>query len=774
MDVTYDSKALSLPAEVAATGGSISNFHHKQTVFHDEIRCDDANTFQHAAREAGNIDEVPATWTYKCVGKCSRSATNCVEELRAQIAHLRATADDVVMKRETGTGLVNKGSGILFPGKQQSAGCSRSPAWDGIEESSSWFSGTVSGVPAPNFSNLFDVPTKGFVLIDSWERILVSKLDGTISHAATNVAWRLTGVEVQCTDNDDETKPWAEQTSLQNGQKGRFRYECQLPQLGTKQDVLAQQLFAIGALRNARVLSAVMCCVELYHTAAKLLEMRDRTMATGLETRVGSLRTVNGVSFPKIPIKGDCLPPKLSGYATCPNADFERLCDREAAAGAMRNTSVMAMSLAYDRGVYGGSIAGMWAIMDSGFMYDYSTGNFSQKLGKRIGDAFITVRDVDTGNAALNAHLLDIVTVISCNFTAIKAKAALEDERKIKSQPCIAVWDDLAAVARYRMADAAFGHVWYDSPNDQRSLVLGGLGCALHDLIDIGPDVACAEVSNIIPSLTGGDLSVEALRSVYIGLVATLEWCAENDPFNPTGLAILFTHWWQLCNLRHRPVALMSRIEPSPKYAVCPDKLTSEPTFNCITRHNGMAFIEGQAVIDEQRRELARIEASLEAAGVTDLDGVISKLVHPVLDYTDNQDTCLPVEVTYCTEVLEAAISRRHSEKIKALWKLLLVMWKCGAIWMAVIANTQYAHQGLTNCDRGRDDYNASTWGKAGVPAEAEEKEEKGDTSAAEHNESVQSETTRAHWSMSKWHRLVERLLPADSKAVVARGISGR
>ncbi|KAJ2976676.1 hypothetical protein NQ176_g4813 [Zarea fungicola] len=283
---------------------------------------------------------------------------------------------------------------------------------------------------------------------------------------------------------------------------------------------------------------------------------------------------------------------------------------------------------------------------------------------------------------------------------------------------CFALWDDLAAVARYRMADAAFAHVWYDSPNDQRSLVLGGLGCALHDLIDIGPDVSCGEVSNIIPSLTGGDLSIEALRSVYTGLVATLEWCASNDPFNTAGLAILFTHWWQLCNLRHRPVALMSRIAPSPEYAVCPEKLTSEPTFAAISHDNGIKFTTGQAVIDDQRAEVERIRAMLDEADVTDLQGLIDKLVIPVLDYVEGKETCLPIEIEYCTDVLQGTMSRRHSEKIHALWALLLVMWKSGAIWMAVIANTQYAHQGMTNCDRGRDDYDATTWGH--VEAEPE------------------------------------------------------
>ncbi|TQV94121.1 hypothetical protein V2A60_002817 [Cordyceps javanica] len=750
MDYTYDSKALNLP-DSATTGGSASNFDREQAVFYDEIGCLDAKTFSEAASEAANVSESPAAWTYKCIGKCKRPAGGCVEHLRAQVAALRATADDVAKKHSNGVGLINNGSGLLFPGKQKSAGCSRSPAWDGLEESSPWFPGKVSGVPAPNFSALFGVYTQGFVLVDYWERIKVSKLDGTISYAATDTAWRLKGVEVQCVDDDEETEPWATQTSLEGGREGRFKYQCQMPRLGTAQDTLAEQLFAIGALRNARVLSAVMCCVELYHTAAKLLEMRDITMRTGRETRVGGLRTtMDGVVFTKVALKGDQLPPKLSGYATSPTPDFEDLCRREGATGAMRNTSVMAMSLGYDRGVYGGSIAGMWAVMDSGFMYDYSTGNFSRKLGRRIGDAFAAVRAQDTGNAALNAHLLDVVTVIACNFTALKAKAALEDRRKLRSRPCMAVWDDLAAAARYRMADAAFAHVWYDSPNDMRSLVLGGLGCALHDLIDVGPDVACGEVSNLIPSLTGGDLSAGALRAVYVGLVAALEWCAEHDPFNTTGLAILFTHWWQLCNLRHRPVALMSRVAPSPAYAVCPEKLAAEPTFACITRGHGLRYVEGQAVLDDQRAELARVEAALAAAGVTDLDGLIRKLVRPVLDYADGKDTRLPVEVAYCTDVLDANLAREHSHKIRALWALMLIMWKSGAVWMAVLANTQYSHQGLTNCDRGRDDYSASTWGKA-IPGADKD-------AGAGASGSGRPESSSVQWLMSKARRLAQKL----------------
>ncbi|KAG8410552.1 hypothetical protein J3459_017087 [Metarhizium acridum] len=233
-----------------------------------------------------------------------------------------------------------------------------------------------------------------------------------------------------------------------------------------------------------------------------------------------------------------------------------------------------------------------------------------------------------------------------------------------------------------------------------------GTGCAVHDLIDIGPDVSCGEISNIIPSLTRGDLSLEALWSVYVGVIAAVEWYAKNDPFNTGALAILFTHWWQLDNLRHRTVALMSRIAPSAEYAVCPEKLLLAPTLSTFTSQNGVTYNTGQLVMDSQRVELDRIEES----GFKDLQGVITRLVRPVLDFADGRDSRLPVEATYCADVLEACLSRKHSEKIRLMWRLMLVMWKCGAMWNVVLASTQYTHQGFTNCDRGRDDYKDKTW----------------------------------------------------------------
>lgn len=726
MDPTYESKDWHLPA--LATGGSVSNLDRKQAIFLDDIDSDDSQTFARAVQSAPPaLSKSSIIRELKCAGSCKSPEGSCIASLQNLVSQATTAAETVA--QTWSQNLKNKVDGtstkpfvpqVLFPGTQYCGGCSRSPAWDAIELPSQWFPrqdqrrrAGVTRVSTTNLSKLLDGPaTLGFVLTERWVSKKVRKLDGTISHSAVSAAWTLVQADIQCLPEAEKSETWAEQSlepfaNESGGTEAMFRYQGHIPVLGCPQDELAYQMFAIGLLRNARVLSNVMCSVELYQTAAKLLGMRDSTMASGLDTHLGGLRTsIKAAKFPKLLLRGP-LPPKLSGYATCPTDAYNALCDREKLKGGMRNTSLFAMALGYDRGVYGGSIAGLWALMDSSFMFDYSTGTFNTHLAEKISNTFAVVRGHDTGNVELNDHLLDIVTVVGCNFTALKAKAALEDSRQsLQSQPCVAIWDDLAALSRYRLADAVFCHVWYDCPGDEASLAMVGTGCAVHDLIDIGPDVSCGEISNIIPSLTRGDLSFEALWSVHVGVIAAVEWYAENDPFNTGALAILFTHWWQLDNLRHRTVALMSRVAPSPEYAVCPEKLCSAPTFTTFTSDNRLTYQTGQLILDNQRVELDRIEEQ----GFEDVQGVIKRLVRPVLDFADGKDSRLPIEVTYCADVLEACLSRKHSEKIRLMWRLMLVMWKCGAMWNVVLASTQYTHQGFTNCDRGRDDYTETTW----------------------------------------------------------------
>ncbi|PHH74169.1 hypothetical protein CDD82_5059 [Ophiocordyceps australis] len=739
METTYDTRLQHLPP-VAMTGGSVGNLERKQAIFSGDIGCGDATRFIQATKKAPRVSYPSAERTYSCGAKCkdSREEEKCVKQLQSLMAASEAT---VVAMDKLRVLAGNSVSRLLFPGRQQCAGRSRSPAWDCLELGSQWFTG-LEPAGVTDLARLLGYKAgMAFAMVDRWRKMEVKRLEGTESCQEVSYGWELTSCEVECSSGEVGVQEDCrrgkqvegggcglrggceprggcelERRGYQDGKDGRrleaateegsYRFDCALPMFGCDQDVLAYQLLSVGSLRSARMLNTVMCAVELYHIAAKLLEMRDATIATGIDSCVGGLVTsTRRAVFPRMNLRGP-LPPKLSGFATCPSAGFGKLCEREGATGAMRNTSVFAMSLVYNRAVYGGSISGLWALMDSGFMFDYSAAGCNADLGNRIQETFGRVKGLDTGDAALNAHVGDIVTVLACDYSALRAKAELEDEREVKSKPCVVLWDDLAALARYKLADALFCHVWYDSPGDEASLAAVGLAASIHDLIDIGPDVACGEISNIVPTLTGGDLSFERLRCVYIGLVATLEWFADRDPFNPAALAILNTHWWQLANMRHRPVALMSRVAPSADFAVSPNRLAEAPRLRTLTHEHGLESTTGQTVLDEQRVEMEAVAA----AGLAEMEALVEALVRPVVDYMDGRTAQLPVEAAFCAPVLDACLSRRHSQKIRLLWRLALVMWKSGAMWAAVLASTQYSHQGLTNADRARQDFDDATW----------------------------------------------------------------
>ncbi|KAG8410553.1 hypothetical protein J3459_017088 [Metarhizium acridum] len=416
MDLSYESKDWYLPA--LATGGSVSNLDRQQRVFLDDIDCDDSETFARAVHNAGPAPSTsPIGRSFKCGWSCENPGQCCIEKLQNIVSQAEVAAEAVAKSwgrnaKGNKEGISKKPSvaQLLFPGAQYCGGCSRSPSWDAIELPSQWFArlegrnmGRVTQVSTTNLSKLLNVPpTPGFLLVEKWVSKTVYKLEGTISHTTAATAWTLAKVDMQCIAHAEKTEARATQSFHRHANEtgvdeGIFRYQGHIPVLGCPQDELAYQMFSVGLLRNARVLSNVMCSVELYQIAAQLLQMRDATMASGLDTQIGGLRTSTTAAwFPKLPLRGP-LPPKLSGYATCPTDAYNALCDRERLRGGMRNTSLFAMALGYDRGVYGGSIAGLWALMDSSFMFDYSAGTLNTHLAEKLSNTFAVVRGHDTG-----------------------------------------------------------------------------------------------------------------------------------------------------------------------------------------------------------------------------------------------------------------------------------------------------------------------------------------------------------------------------------------
>ncbi|RAK81989.1 uncharacterized protein BO72DRAFT_474218 [Aspergillus fijiensis CBS 313.89] len=423
--------------------------------------------------------------------------------------------------------------------------------------------------------------------------------------------------------------------------------------------------------RNTRVADAVDCALELLADAAVLLAARNKVISTGVTERL-PFAAVHAAPMPTWCVARKPLPPKLSGVALSLDPATTEVLAAENCVGPLLNTSIFSMAVGYNRGVYGGSISGLWAIMDSAFVLDYSIGKNSPAMAEKLAGAFADV--AATAEAAVSAgpHITDIRVVKGCNYACLHQKTIIEDTATVVSRPCMVVWDDLARLARYKLADAVFCHVYYDSGGGEQMAAMAGLGCV-----------------------------------VYSRLVGAMIWYHDHDPYNPAALCILFTHWWQLANCRHRPITLLGRTDLSVEaMAIAATIPTARPSLEHF-RACGTPVERGEGAFAAAE---ARFNALLASNPLAQTRRVADLLVRPVLAYVRGTDDHLPLENEYVGAVLAAEIAYPQDQKIRELWDLAIVMWECGALWAAGVAGLCYTHSGQSNCDRAREDLSDCTW----------------------------------------------------------------
>ena len=96
------------------------------------------------------------------------------------------------------------------------------------------------------------------------------------------------------------------------------------------------------------------------------------------------------------------------GVAYSPDKTTEDLLASERCEGPLLNTSIFSMAVGYNRGVYGGSVSGLWALMDSAFVVDYSVGAHDSAMAHSLSAAFAEVASVGDAAPAAGPHITDI------------------------------------------------------------------------------------------------------------------------------------------------------------------------------------------------------------------------------------------------------------------------------------------------------------------------------------------------------------------------------
>ncbi|OOF95029.1 hypothetical protein ASPCADRAFT_516354 [Aspergillus carbonarius ITEM 5010] len=586
----------------------------------------------------------------------------------------------------------------LVPGVVVSGGLSRSPAFDCLPVLSHWADRTDETSASD--------PTATVRISSTWEASHVLG-EGANMHCPLGApAWSLKthGIGPVEAGSSKFSQEYDADTNTLTTTVALTRRD-DTPQTGGLLTAAAN----LAWVRNARVADAVDCAVGLLADAAELLAARNKVIATGHPQRLG-FAEVREVTMPSWCSARKPLPPKLSGVALSTDPEAINVLAREDCEGSLLNTSIFSMAVGYNRGVYGGSISGLWAIMDSAFVLDYSIGKNSPALAGKLSSAFAEVAAVADASVAAGPHITDIRIVKGCDYACLRQKAILEDANMVSSRPCIVVWDDLARLARYKLADAVFCHVYYDAGGGDQMAAIAGLGCVLHDWIDLGADVACGEISNIIPSLTRGSLAQDPLAEVYSRMVGAMIWYRDHDPHNPAALCILFTHWWQLANCRHRPITLLGRTDLSSSHGVgagiAPTIPESRPSLEHF-RASGIKIDYGEHALVSAE---GRLQALLASDPLPETRAVIDHLVRPVLAYVRGSSDTLPLESEYVGAVLAAELAYPQGQKNLELWDLAIVMWESGAMWAAGMAGLCYTHTGMSNCDRARGDLSDGTW----------------------------------------------------------------
>lgn len=685
----YIARTDALP-ELALSGGLVDLRADQQPSFGKRMTCRDVTDFISNTTEFSPLElrHRRASTRHTNWGmRCHKPASEC-----------QAKPDKILARsREIRLPLAEKNSdqplSDLVPGLVVSGGLSRSPAFDCLPAVSHWADRTDE-------SSVED-PAATVRLSSTWGTTHVIGEGATMDCPLGAPCWSLKthGIgPVEAGSSKFSQRYLAETDTLMTTVTLARRPDT------TQTEGVLGAATSVSWMRNTRVADAVDCAVGLLADAAALLTARNNVITTGMTERL-AFAEVRGAVMPTWCSARKPLPPKLSGVAVSPDRATIDLLAAEDCEGPLLNTSIFSMAVGYNRSVYGGSISGVWALMDSAFVLDYSIGTNNSVMADRLSSAFAEVAAVAEASVSAGPHITDIRIIKGCNYGCLRQKTVIEDANPVLSRPCIVVWDDLARLARYKLADAAFCHVYYDSGGGEQMAAIAGLGCVAHDWIDLGADVACGEVSNIVPSLTRGSLAEEPLAEVYSRLVGAMIWYRDNDPYNPAASCILFTHWWQLANCRHRPITLLGRTDLGVGAGISATIPGARPSLEHF-RACGTKVERGERPLANAE---ARLQSVLSSDPLPETRAVIDLLVGPVLAYVRGADS-LPNESEYAGAVLAAKLAYPHGQKIMELWDLAIVMWECGAMWAAGVAGLCYTHTGKSNCDRARDDLSDATW----------------------------------------------------------------
>lgn len=382
---------------------------------------------------------------------------------------------------------------------------------------------------------------------------------------------------------------------------------------------------------------------------------------------------------------------KGSGFALIQgNPEYDSLCEALLLKGASRSPMVIANSLQYNRFVFGKSKGTAMGQFDNLFLYDYG-GDWTMPLLRPLiagmGRRCAQVHDLaeDSCKAILEA------TIISYEY--VRAKKRYEDNMRRDGigLQYVCAWKEPRAMLHYRIVDAVFLKSTTTSSMDDEAYDVIGFATVFHDLIDYGYDLSVCDCSNMLFTLAARDGTYEGIEMAYAITVAGVKYVADVHRYNTSGLTLISTHYWQICNGRHRILnCAMSVAEHSPPRKLATKQTLLETIFNRQAAQYSDNVVHNHEQCKNKYMDLLARCEQLGNSYPKLLKCLVARPYERIYDRLLDDDSGIEdlSEVDNIISIIDCVCVDARNEGMELLWDIALFMWDETAImWHALLGS---------------------------------------------------------------------------------------
>ncbi|GAM19938.1 hypothetical protein SAMD00019534_031130 [Acytostelium subglobosum LB1] len=401
---------------------------------------------------------------------------------------------------------------------------------------------------------------------------------------------------------------------------------------------------------------------------------------------------------------------KGSGFAVISgNTQWDALCESMKLKGVSKSAMPVANCMQYNRFVYGKCLGTGMGHIDNLFLYDYGGDWTMPAIRKWIAGMGQRIAEV---HAAGEDCLKSCIEATCLSYEFVRAKKRYEDNMRRSGVHLINVcaWKDLAQMLHYRVIDAVFLKSTITSSMDDEAYLAIGFATVMHDLTDYGYDLSVCDCSNMLFTLGARDGKYSGIEYAYAVTLAGVAYVADVHRYNTSGLTLVSTHYWQLCNGRHRILnAAMSVAEHAhPRRFVKKDTLIG----TIFDRKEDEYFMQphNHQSCESQYQQLKKRALKLGGAFDTLLRGMVARVYERIYGKAlDNIESL--EEVDNIVNIVDCVCIDSRNEGIEFLWDMAMFMWgDSGIMWHSFLGSLLVTKDRLVGDDTAGYGYEDRPW----------------------------------------------------------------